>query len=73
MSNSIDSSTSLAALAAARSQTNNIWVSRMEQSVQKRQAIGDAVMQAMVANEQRAAEVAKVDPGSVGSIINTYA
>jgi uncharacterized phage protein gp47/JayE len=73
MSNSIDSSTSLAALAAARNQTNNIWVSRMEQAVQKREAIGDEVMRSMVANEQRAAQVAKVEPGTLGSIINTYA
>jgi uncharacterized phage protein gp47/JayE len=73
MSNSIDSSTSLAALAAARNQTNNIWVSRMEQAVQKREAIGDEVMRSMVANEQRAAQVAKVEPGTLGSIINNYA
>ena len=72
MSSTIDTS-SLAALAAARTQTNAIYVDRMEQATQKRQAIGEAVMRALVANEQRAAQVAKVQPGSLGSIIDVYA
>jgi hypothetical protein len=72
MSSTIDTS-SLAALAAARTHTNAMYVQRMEQAAQKREAIGEAVMQTLVANEQRAAEVAKVQPGSIGSIINVYA